>query len=265
MTFIRPLKAASLLALLGVKSSAFADYTLNLHQGVTPISQDIYHLHMIILWICVGIGLCVFAVMFYAIIFHRKTKHPIPANFHESPVVEILWTLVPFVILTAMAFPATNVLIRMDDTKDSDLTIKVTGYQWKWEYEYLGKNVKFMSTLSTPNEQVQNRDMKGEHYLLEVDYPIVVPINKKIRFLTTSNDVIHSWWVHALGIKRDAVPGYINEAWARIEKPGIYRGQCAELCGAHHAFMPIVVIAKTQTEFEEWLQAQKNKDLAPKP
>jgi cytochrome c oxidase subunit 2 len=242
---------------LTVINLSFSDYTLNMTRGVTPMSQSVYDLHMLIFWICVGIGLGVFSVMFYAIIFHRKSLGHQAAHFHESTAIELIWTIIPFLILVAMAVPATRVLIKMDDTRDSDLTIKITGYMWRWGYDYLDENISFISSLKTPYLQIKNRDIKNINYLHEVDNPLVVPIHKKIRFLTTSNDVIHSWWVPALGFKRDAVPGFINEAWAIIETPGTYRGQCAELCGANHGFMPIVVIAKTESEYQEWLVAQK--------
>lgn len=244
-------------ALLSLCPTVWADYTLNMTKGVTSISRDIYDLHMTILWICVAIAIVVFGVMFYAIIYHRKSRGAVAAQFHESMVVEVIWTVIPFFILVAMAIPATAVLIKMDDTSDSDLTVKITGYMWRWQYEYLDHGVQFMSTLSTPAIQIQNREAKGENYLLEVDNPLVLPINKKIRFLTTANDVIHSWWVPDLAIKKDAIPGFINEAWAKIEVPGTYRGQCAELCGAKHGFMPIVVEAKTEEEFNAWLEKQK--------
>jgi len=237
--------------------AAWGDYTLNMHPGVTSISRDIYDLHMTIFWICVTIGAAVFGVMFYAIIYHRKSLGATAAHFHESTTVEIIWTLVPFVILAAMAVPATQVLIRMSDARDSELTIKITGYQWQWEYDYLGQGVKFMSRLTTPSDQISNRDVKNEQYLLEVDNHVVVPVGKKIRFLTTANDVIHSWWVPKLGVKKDAIPGFINEAWAQIDTPGIYRGQCAELCGYNHGFMPIVVDARMPDEFNAWLVAKK--------
>lgn len=236
---------------------AWADYALNMTRGVTHISQGIYHLHMMVFWICVAIGIGVFSVMFYAIIWHRKSRGVTAAHFHENTLVEIVWTIIPFFILIAMAVPASRLLIKMHDTADSDLSIKITGYQWRWEYEYLGKNVRFISTLATPQEQIKNQDMKGKHYLLEVDNPVVVPIGKKIRFLTTANDVVHSWWVPALGVKKDAIPGFINEAWAIIKEPGIYRGQCAELCGVNHGFMPIVLDARTDAEFQKWLDSKR--------
>lgn len=247
----------SLIAAFAVAPVALADYALNMPVGVTPISQDIYGLHMTIFWICVVIGVAVFGVMFYSIFMHRKSRGVKPATFHGSLRVEILWTVIPFIILVIMAIPATLVLMRMEDTSKADINIKVTGYQWKWQYQYLDEGISFFSNLSTPADQMQNKAPKGQWYMLEVDKPLVVPIHKKIRFLVTANDVIHAWWVPDLGIKRDAIPGFIHEAWARIDKPGIYRGQCAELCGMNHAFMPIVVDARTQEDYDKWLQEQK--------
>lgn len=250
------------LSLLAVAcTQADAAFVFNMTRGVTHISQGIHTLHMTIFWICVVIGIGVFSVMFYAIVWHRKSRGAQAAHFHENTFVEIIWTLIPFGILVMMAIPATRLLIKMNDTRDSELSIKITGYQWRWGYEYLGEGISFISSSTTPQEQINNRAVKGPHYLREVDNPIVVPVGIKIRFLTTSNDVIHSWWVPALGIKRDAIPGFINEAWAKIEKPGIYRGQCAELCGALHGFMPIVIEAKLAPEYETW-RAEKKKALA---
>jgi cytochrome c oxidase subunit 2 len=228
----------------------------NMLPGVTPISREIYGLHMTIFWICVVIAILVFSVMFYAIFKHRKSKGAVAANFHEHAQVEFLWAFIPFVILVLMAIPATKVLMRMEDSSAAVVNIKITGYQWRWKYEYLDKGISFFSNLSTSQEQIDGKVGKGEWYLLEVDKPLVLPIHKKVRFLVTSNDVVHSWWVPALGVKRDAIPGYIHEAWANIDKPGIYRGQCAELCGMHHGFMPIVVIAKTDAEYNQWLKEQ---------
>jgi len=245
-------------------SLAWADYTVNMTRGITDISRGIYELHMIIFWICIIIGIMVFSVMFYAIIWHRKSRGVTAAHFHESTTVEIIWTIIPFFILVGMAIPATQLLIKMHDTtQDSDLSIKITGYQWRWEYEYLGKDIRFVSTLTTPQDQIKNKDIKGKYYLLEVDNPLVVPIGKRIRFLTTANDVVHSWWVPALGIKKDAIPGFINEAWTIINEPGTFRGQCAELCGANHGFMPIVLEAKTEAEFNEWLETTSHKRKTP--
>lgn len=232
-------------------------YTFNMTPGVTEISRGIHQVHMTIFWICVIIGVIVFGVMFYAIIYHRKSRGAKPALFHESSLVEMIWTLIPFVLLICMAIPAAQLLFKMHNTADSDLSIKIVGHQWYWEYEYLGEGITLVSRLSTPQDQIKNRDTKTQHYLREVDNPLVVPEKKKIRFLTTASDVIHAWWVPALGIKRDAIPGFINEAWAKIDKPGIYRGQCAELCGALHGFMPIVIEVKTEAEYQTWLTAKK--------
>lgn len=259
MSVVSRLNKLIAIAAIVMSPAVWADRTYNMSPGVTPISHDVYHLHMTIFWICVAIGVCVFGVMFYSIIVHRKSRGAVAATFHESTKLEILWTIIPFIILISMAIPATNVLRHMYDTEDSDLSIKITGYMWRWQYDYLEDGISFMSNLATPPEQINNRDTKGEHYLLEVDNPVVVPIHKKIRFLTTSNDVIHSWWVRELAVKRDAIPGFINEAWAYIEEPGIYRGQCAELCGARHGFMPIVVEAKTEEDYQAWLADKQAK------
>ncbi|MCP5134197.1 MAG: cytochrome c oxidase subunit II [Gammaproteobacteria bacterium] len=252
-------------ALWGWSTGAYAEYELNMPQGVTSISKDVYDLHMLIFWICVAIGIGVFGVMFWSIYHHRKSRGAVAAQFHESTVIEIIWTIIPMAILIAMAVPATGTLVRMADARDAELTIKVTGYQWRWQYDYLDQGVSFFSTLSTPQAQIRNTASKGEHYLLEVDNPLVVPVGKKVRILTTAADVIHSWWVPDLGWKKDAIPGFINEAWTQIDKPGIYRGQCAELCGRDHGFMPVVVKAVSPEEFEQWLvqmKAQANPQTA---
>ncbi|WP_428462841.1 cytochrome c oxidase subunit II [Photobacterium kagoshimensis] len=230
---------------------------LNMTQGVTDVSQQVFDLHMTIFYICVVIGVIVFGVMFWAIIHHRKSRGAVAASFHESTKVEILWTLIPFVILIAMAIPATKTLLAMEDTTKPDLTVLITGSQWKWHYRYFDQEVEYFSLLATSPAQIANEREKRDNYLLEVDRPLILPIGQKVRFLITSQDVIHSWWVPAFAVKKDANPGFINEAWTRIEEPGIYRGQCAELCGKDHGFMPIVVIAKTQVEYEEWLQTTK--------
>ena len=236
----------------------YADYRFNMTRGVTEISEGIHALHMTIFGVCVVIGAAVFSVMFYTLLRHRKSRGTSAAHFHENTLVEIFWTFIPFCILIFMAIPAAKLLIKMHDTQtDSELSIKIIGHQWYWEYEYLGEGVRIISRLATPQEQIQNRDTKNPHYLREVDNPIVVPEKIKIRFLTTANDVIHSWWVPDLGIKKDAISGFINEAWARIEQTGTYRGQCAELCGALHGFMPIVVEVKSKDEFHQWLLKQK--------
>ena len=230
--------------------------SVNMTAGVTELGRQVYDLHMIILWICVVIGVLVFGVMFYSIIYHRKSRGVTPATFHESTKVEIAWTVVPFFILIAMAVPATTTLLTIYDTDDAELDILITGYQWKWKYEYLnedGENVSFFSNLSTPQGEIHNDEAKGQYYLLEVDEPMVLPVDTKVRFLVTANDVLHSWWVPALAVKRDAIPGFINESWARPTKQGIFRGQCSELCGKSHGFMPIVVNVVSKEEYAEWL------------
>jgi cytochrome c oxidase subunit 2 len=245
------------LLLLGA-GAAHAEYPLNLMKGVTEISNKVYDLHMLIFWICVVACVLVFAVLIYSIFTHRKSKGAEPADFHESTTVEIIWTTIPFLVLVAMAVPATTTLLALEDTRDSDMSIQVTGYQWKWKYDYLDEDISFFSVLTTPREQIEGTEPKSENYLMEVDNPVVVPINKKIRFLITSNDVIHSWWVPDLGWKQDAVPGFINDAWTELTEPGTYRGKCAELCGKDHGFMPIVLVAKTQEDYDAWVEDQKS-------
>ncbi len=230
---------------------------LNMPEGVTPISRHVHDLHTLILGICAAIGVVVFGAIFVSILRHRKSQGREPAQFHESTAIEIVWTIIPFLILVGMAIPATKTLIAMEDTSNPDLTIEITGYQWKWRYDYLGEGVGFFSTLATPQDQIYGDAPKGEHYLQEVDNPLVIPVGKKVRFVLTANDVIHSWWVPALGGKKDAIPGFINEWWARVDKPGVYRGECAELCGRGHAYMPIVVVAKNEDEYRQWLAARK--------
>jgi cytochrome c oxidase subunit 2 len=232
---------------------------LNMPKGVTDISNEVFGLHMLILWICVVIGVIVFGAMFWSILMHRKSKGVTPATWHESTKLEFIWTIVPFIILIGMAVPATKTLIKMYDHSDSEIHIKITGYQWLWQYEYLNTGISYYSKLSTPYSEIYNKKSKNVNYLQQVDNELVVPINKKIRFLLTSNDVLHAWWVPDLALKRDAIPGYINEMSTIINKPGIYRGSCAELCGRHHGFMPIVIKAVTEDEYEKWLTARKVK------
>jgi cytochrome c oxidase subunit 2 len=240
---------------------AWAEMRLNLTEGATAVSKEVYDLHMLVLYICTAIGVVVFGAMFWSIAFHRKSKGAKPADFHESTKVEILWTTIPIVILIGMAVPATHTLIAMEDNTNSDVTIQITGSQWKWHYKYFDQEIEYYSVLSTPREQYQNQQEttaeKGINYLLEVDKPLVIPANKKVRFLITSDDVIHSWWVPAFAVKQDANPGFINEAWTNVDEPGIYRGQCAELCGKDHGFMPIVVEVKSVADYETWLGEQK--------
>lgn len=251
------LRTGMLLAGALFSTGTRADWGLNLPRGVTPISQSIYSLHMTIFWVCVAIGVVVFGVMFWSILAHRKSRGHQPANFHEHTVVEITWTIVPFLILVAMAIPATATLLNMYNSSDSRISIKITGYQWKWHYQYVNDHFGFFSTLTTPQDEIDNRMPKDKWYLHEVNHPLVLPVGEKIRFLVTSNDVIHSWWVPDLGVKRDAIPGYVNTAWATIDKPGIYRGQCAELCGKGHAFMPIVVKAVPRADYEKWAAKER--------
>ncbi len=248
--------------LLGTGNTFAGFGSLNMTPGVTDISHKVYDLHMLIFKICVVICAGVFAVLIYSIFKHRKSKGAKPASFHESTTVEIIWTTIPFLILVGMAIPATKTLLALEDTRNSDMSIKVTGYQWKWKYDYLDEGISFFSVLSTPRAEIENKQAKGKNYLMEVDNPVVVPINKKIRFLITSNDVIHSWWVPALGWKQDAVPGFVNDAWAEVKTPGTYRGRCAELCGKDHGFMPIVLVAKTEKDYKAWVAEQKAGEAA---
>ncbi|MDX9873967.1 MAG: cytochrome c oxidase subunit II [Spongiibacteraceae bacterium] len=257
-----------LLLLSSIGSSAWAQgptewrhpNQVNMPVGVTEVSAQIHSIHMTVFWICVAIGVAVFSTMFYSILVHRKSRGYKPSHFHESTKLEIAWTIVPFIILIVMAVPATSTIIAIYDTEDADLDILVTGYQWKWKYEYIdpaGENISFFSSMSTTPEEIAGTAPKGENYLIEVDEPVVIPVNKKVRFLLTANDVIHAWWVPEFGIKKDAIPGFINEAWARPLKTGFYRGQCAELCGRDHGFMPVVVSVVEQEEYDSWLTAKK--------
>lgn len=244
---------------------ALAEFGYNLPEGVTSISRDIYGLHMLIFWVCVGIAILVFGVMIWSMIFHRKSKGAVASNFHESTAVELVWTLVPLAVLIAIAFPATKVLIDLENTEEAEMTVKITGYQWKWQYEYLNEDVSFFSSLHKDSKDAYyNAELRDKHenYLLDVDNRLVLPTGKRIRFLMTSADVIHSWWVRDLGVKQDANPGFINDSWAKIDVPGVYRGQCAELCGKDHGFMPIVVEALPEAEYQAWLNTKKEEIAA---
>ncbi len=244
-------------------STAQAEYELNMTEGVTPISHQLYSLHMLVFWICVGIGVLVFGVMAYSILHHRKSRGAQAANFHESTTVEIIWTVVPLVILIGIAIPATGTLLDLEDAKtDADITVQVTGIQWKWKYTFVDDDVSFISSLAQSSRDVIKDPTGNENYLLEVDKPLVLPVGKKIRFLFHSNDVIHAWWVPELAVKQDSIPGFINDSWATIEEPGVYRGQCAELCGKDHGFMPIVVNAVSEPEYEAWLAGMKSEAAA---
>ena len=234
---------------------------INMPIGVTPQSVTHYELHMTILWICVVIGTLVFTAMFTSIVLHRKSRGHKPANFSHSTKAEIAWTIIPVIILIGMAIPATTALVKMEDASGSDMTIKITGFQWKWKYEYLDDDISFISSLSADSNAARqlNSGINPEdvnHYLLDVDKPLVLPVGKKVKFLITADDVLHAWWVPDFGWKRDAIPGFINEAWTLIQKPGTYRGQCAELCGKDHGFMPIVVVALPETEYQDWVTEQ---------
>ncbi|MDO7635946.1 MAG: cytochrome c oxidase subunit II [Porticoccaceae bacterium] len=255
--FLSLLSLVVSLPLAGSAAAESAARQLNMPQGVTEVSQAAYDIHMVMMWICTVIGVGVFGFMFYVMYAHRKSRGAVAENFHENLTVELLWTIVPTIILIVMAVPATTALMKVYDTQNPDIDIKVTGYQWKWQYEYIGEDVKFMSELSTPLDEVYGRAPKGEHYLREVTQPLVIPVGKKVRFLITGNDVIHSWWVPDFGVKRDAVPGLFTSAWARTDKPGIYVGECTELCGMGHAFMPVVVEVKEEADYNEWLAGKK--------
>lgn len=252
-----------MLCLVGGPASA-SEITFNMTRGATAISQRVYDLHMTIFYICCLIGLLVFGAMLWSIIHHRKSRGAKAAQFHESTRIELLWTAIPVLILVAMAAPATSTLLKMEDTSKADLTVLITGSQWKWHYKYLEHPVEFYSLLATSKKQISGEQPKSDTYLREVDQPLVLPVGKKIRFLMTSDDVIHAWWVPAFAVKKDANPGYINESWTRIDKPGTYRGQCAELCGKDHGFMPIVVVAKTAEEFDGWIAKTAEAQAAAK-
>ena len=239
-----------------VASNANAAYELNLRAPVTTIASQIYDLHMLIVYVCAVIMVVVFGVMFYSIFKHRKSVGHQAAQFHEHHLLEIVWTIIPALILIGMAVPATKTIFAMKDTTAADMSVKVTGYQWKWEYDYLDKNVKFISNLATSQDQIDNKAEKSENYLMEVDNPMVVPVGKKVRVLLTANDVIHAWSVPSFGVKQDAIPGFIKETWFKADKEGTYRGQCSELCGKAHGFMPIVVEAVSQEKYDAWLVAK---------
>jgi cytochrome c oxidase subunit II len=262
MKMVKRALAAGAALLLGATPAMAAWSDLNLRVGVTPLSREIHGLHMLILWICVAIAVAVFGVMIYSIATFRKSKGAVPATFDHSTKAEIIWTVIPVLILVGMAIPAARTLVKIDDSRGSELTVKVTGYQWKWQYEYVGEGVSFFSSLA-PQSNVARQVDSGidpasvPNYLLDVDRPLVVPQGVKVRVLVTAADVIHSWWVPDFAIKKDAIPGYINELWFLAEKPGVYRGQCVELCGRDHGFMPIVVDVKPRAEFDAWLAAQK--------
>ena len=259
---------ATLLGLLaltfysGMGMAAADPYQLNFQEPQSIIAKETYDQHIVAMWVCVGIFVVVFGAMLYSLIYHRKSVGYKAANFHHSTTVEIIWTIIPFFILIGMAYPATKTIIAMKDTSSPDITVKVTGYQWQWGYDYLvgeGSGISFISRTSTPLSQIYNKEAKGEHYLLEVDNPLVVPVGKKVRLLITANDVLHAWWVPAFAVKQDAIPGFIRDAWFTADKVGTYRGSCVELCGKDHAFMPIVVEVMEPAKYAQWVAEQKAK------
>ncbi|MEM7251688.1 MAG: cytochrome c oxidase subunit II [Pseudomonadota bacterium] len=258
------LMAVVVLSSFGWATPVWAEWVLNMPVGVTPISREAYGQHMLMLWWCIGIGIVVFGAMGYSIVKHRKAAGFKAAQFHHSTFAEIAWTAIPVLILVTMAIPATKALIIMEDTKtEAEMTLKVTGYQWKWRYDYIEDDVTVWSNLAQSSRDAMYKDpTKVENYMLEVDNAIYLPTNTKVRILLTADDVIHAWWVPELGQKKDAIPGFINEIWTRIEEEGVYRGQCAELCGRDHGFMPIVVHAVSPEAYKEWVAEQKGAKLA---
>ena len=255
----RWLRRAATAALLAVPAAALAAPDWYFQPPATPVAREIITLHDLIFWICVAIFIGVFGTMFYSLYRHRKSVGHQAVQFHENTAVEVIWTIIPFLILLFMAWPATKTILAAHDTAASDMTIKVTGYQWKWNYDYVQEGFGYYSTLATPLDQIEGRAPKDEHYLLEVDNPLVVPVGAKVRVLVTANDVIHSWWVPAFGVKQDAIPGFVRDTWFRADKVGVYRGQCAELCGKEHGFMPVVVEVKSKDDYAKWVAEQKQK------
>jgi len=264
-------KSGAIIAGILLASPAFAAWQLNMRPGITELSKEAYSLHMKILWICVAIAVVVFGAMIYSLVKFRHSKGAVAdTTLLHSTKVEIIWTAIPILILVVMAIPAAKGLIKDEDMSGSDMTIKVTGYQWKWEYDYLDKKVDFFSTLARDSNEARIKGSNADvysvpNYLLDVDHPLVVPVGKKVRLLVTSGDVIHAWWVPALGMKKDAIPGFINELWFRADEVGTYRGQCAELCGRDHGFMPIVVVVKSVEDYEAWLTAQQTPPVEAAP
>ncbi len=252
----------ALLMLSLYPSKVLSDWdALNMREGVTQVSRDVFELHMLIFYICVAIGAVVFSVMFYSLFRYTKKRNPNPSTFHESTKLEVAWTVVPFLILIAMAVPASKTLTEIYDDEEGEINIQVVGYQWKWEYKYLEDDINFFSNLSTDQDEIYNLVPKGENYLLEVDEPLIIPVDTRVRFLITANDVIHSWWVPDFAIKQDAIPGFINTAWTRAEETGIYRGNCTELCGKNHGFMPVVVKVVEKDEYNDWVLAKKEEAI----
>jgi cytochrome c oxidase subunit 2 len=259
---MRDLAKAVTVASLALPGSAIAngESKFGLQTPQTPVAHELYDLHAIVLGICIVIAVLVFGLMFYTILRHRRSLGHEAKQFDANKPLQIIWTIIPCLIVVGMAFPATRTVIAMKDTSGPNLTIKVTGYQWKWHYDYIGQGVSFYSDLATPRDQIENKAPKGENYLLEVDNPLVVPVGKKVRILFTANDVNHAWWVPAFGVKQDAIPGFVRDSWFEVDTPGVYRGQCTELCGKDHGFMPIVVEALPEEKYKTWLAEQQNKN-----
>jgi cytochrome c oxidase subunit II len=268
---ILPLLAALSFSVSRVAHAESGWSLLNLPYGVTDISRKIYDLHMMVFWVCVGIGVVVFGIMIYSIATFRHATGAVPdTTLVHNTKVEVAWTIVPTIILIAMAIPSARVLVQIENLRNTELTIKVTGYQWGWRYDYLASGISFYSRLDRLSDAARQLDSGIDpntvpHYLRNVDHPLVVPVDTKVRLLITADDVIHSWWVPDFGVKKDAIPGFINEAWFKVDadKPGVYRGQCAELCGRDHGFMPIVVDARSKADFAAWLKAQAAEKAQP--
>ena len=259
---------ATLATLLASATGALADYHYDILEPASPMAQSAYDLHFGVLWVCVAIFFIVFGAMFWSVFKHRRSAGAKAAQFHENTTIEIIWTVVPLVVLVAMAWPATKTMLAMKDTGAADMSIKVTAYQWRWEYDYQQDGVRFFSNLSTPRDQIDEREgpgkPKGENYLLEVDKPVVVPVNKRVRLLITSNDVIHGWYVPQLGVNQYGIPGFVKDAWFMGTKVGTFRGQCSQICGKEHGFMPIVVEVKSAEDYAKWVKEEKAK-MPPEP
>jgi len=266
---LKHLRASALATAAFASTSALADYAVDILPPASPMAQDAYDLHWGILWVCVAIFFIVFGAMFWSVFKHRRSQGAKAAQFHENTTIEIIWTVVPLVVLVAMAWPATRTMLEMKDASNSDMTIKVTAYQWRWEYDYLQAGVRFNSSLATPRDQIEEYSgpgkAKGANYLLEVDRPMVVPVNKKVRLLIASNDVIHGWYVPQLGVNQYGIPGFIKDAWFTATKTGTFRGQCSQICGKEHAYMPIVVEVKSEADYAKWLAQTKAKMPPPEP
>jgi cytochrome c oxidase subunit 2 len=266
---LKHLRASALATVALAATSAFADYAVDILPPASPMAQDAYDLHWGILWVCVGIFVIVFGAMFWSVFTHRRSKGAKAAQFHENFTIEVIWTVVPLVVLVAMAWPATKTMLAMKDASNPDLSIKVTAYQWRWEYDYLQQGVRFNSNLSTPRDQIEEYNGPGKpknaNYLLEVDRPMVVPVNKKVRLVITSNDVIHGWYVPQLGVNQYGIPGFVKDAWFTATKVGTFRGQCSQICGKEHGYMPIVVEVKSDADYAKWVEGEKAKMPKPEP